>query len=504
MRRTISVIVILLVLIVITPVLSQTGVPVTISYDNNSLVMHLSGDQPVFVSGISFTTFHTGVSKEFYLDAMPAFQFGTSNIPLPLCFRLVIAGAQNTALPLDCQNVRVFSQQINVTDLFWYDTLMGSGRNFFVNYNGEQVAICTSGVQVCNVIIPFATNAPNLVVATIPPTVIVPTPIPGPTQLVEPPAAENEIVVVVAPFEQVGTSVQPADAVVRVLREGSDQVGGARIILISHNIGSREEAQRVSDVYNATMVVYGRIETDSVRTSYEITPRFNVVGYEVEGEYSVMREDIDDFDDYLIKGLDVAYVFALTTGQLRFDQRNYQVALSAFTWAIEMLNSARKLSLGAKHLYNYRGLTYAALGDNPQALANYNLAIEIDPSYAPAYINRGLIYFRQRDYSAAIDNYTYAIELGQYLVEAYNNRGLAYYSQGDDEAALADYNLAIEIGPSYAAAYINRGNVYYDQARYDDALTNYRLYLAFVGDNPEAFVVERVRQLETATPTPSP
>ncbi|NJR56597.1 MAG: tetratricopeptide repeat protein, partial [Acaryochloris sp. CRU_2_0] len=60
--------------------------------------------------------------------------------------------------------------------------------------------------------------------------------------------------------------------------------------------------------------------------------------------------------------------------------------------ALAAINQALKRSEQAGFYYN-RGLTYNALKQYPQALADYNKAIALNPKDAEAYFNRGLTYF---------------------------------------------------------------------------------------------------------------
>src|SRR4030042_1981348 len=45
--------------------------------------------------------------------------------------------------------------------------------------------------------------------------------------------------------------------------------------------------------------------------------------------------------------------------------------------------------------YSHRGDAYADKGQLDKALADYNLALEINPRYATAYLNRGILYAKQ-------------------------------------------------------------------------------------------------------------
>jgi tetratricopeptide (TPR) repeat protein len=93
--------------------------------------------------------------------------------------------------------------------------------------------------------------------------------------------------------------------------------------------------------------------------------------------------------------------------------------------------------------YTTRGLIkYSELGDSEYALADYDLAIEIDPNFAPAHNCRGLLRnVKPIDIAGALGDYDLAIELDPELSEAFYNRGMLKHRElGATVGALADYD----------------------------------------------------------------
>ena len=88
---------------------------------------------------------------------------------------------------------------------------------------------------------------------------------------------------------------------------------------------------------------------------------------------------------------------------------------------------------------------------------------------ADAYYNRGNAKKKLQDYRGAIADFTIAIKLNPDDVDAYNNRGIAKKNLQDYRGAIADYNKAIELKPDYVNAYINRGNAKYELKDLDGA-----------------------------------
>ncbi len=68
-------------------------------------------------------------------------------------------------------------------------------------------------------------------------------------------------------------------------------------------------------------------------------------------------------------------------------------------------------------------------------------------------------------YKAAIADYDIAIQLNPDDAAAYYNRGNAKYGLDEHQAAIADYDIAIQLNLDYAEAYYNRGNA---KVRLDD------------------------------------
>ena len=91
---------------------------------------------------------------------------------------------------------------------------------------------------------------------------------------------------------------------------------------------------------------------------------------------------------------------------------------------------------------------------------------ESNPQSAVEYYDRAFNYHQQQEYDLALADYDQAIELEPSNEKALINRGLIYHSQGEDESAIADYNKAIAINPNNSAAYRNRGVVYFQQREY--------------------------------------
>ena len=123
--------------------------------------------------------------------------------------------------------------------------------------------------------------------------------------------------------------------------------------------------------------------------------------------------------------------------------------------------------------YNNRGYDWSELGNHNQAIADYSSAITINPNNATAYNNRGFSYDQLGNHDQAIADYNQAIALCPRYGSAYSNRGVVYDEEGDLDRALADYNQALAIDPTIAAAYSNRGVIESTRGEFDQAKADF-------------------------------
>ena len=93
-----------------------------------------------------------------------------------------------------------------------------------------------------------------------------------------------------------------------------------------------------------------------------------------------------------------------------------------------------------------KGVSYQDKGQWDKAIAEYNKAIEINPSYAEAYYNRGVAYGRKGQYDQAISDCNKVIELNPSYAKAYYNRGVAHYFKGKYDKAWEDVLKAQSLG----------------------------------------------------------
>ena len=110
--------------------------------------------------------------------------------------------------------------------------------------------------------------------------------------------------------------------------------------------------------------------------------------------------------------------------------------------------------------YFARGKMYDEKGDQVNAVADYTMAVTLDPKFPRAYNNRGIIYGKYGDHDRALADFNRALALYPEFAQAYNNRGLTYFYLLEDRLALEDFNKAIELRPRVASSYVNRARLF--------------------------------------------
>jgi tetratricopeptide (TPR) repeat protein len=96
---------------------------------------------------------------------------------------------------------------------------------------------------------------------------------------------------------------------------------------------------------------------------------------------------------------------------------------------------------------------YFQTGDHQRAAVVLKKAVEVDPTYIPAYGHLGLTYYVLRNYEDAIAAYKEAIELGAEEVEYYYELGLAYAYLDRCDEARPWLMKAVEINPNAMPAW---------------------------------------------------
>jgi tetratricopeptide (TPR) repeat protein len=135
------------------------------------------------------------------------------------------------------------------------------------------------------------------------------------------------------------------------------------------------------------------------------------------------------------------------------------IALPAAAWGIKVLRDKMERQRRKWHLSTYLRMANRAYlsGDFDRAIAEYSIAIKVDPSRTESYVMRGLAWSQKGDYTRAIADFDRALKVDPTLATAYDNRGIIHAASGDHDAAIADFDKASALCPTDVAPALHRG-----------------------------------------------
>lgn len=139
-------------------------------------------------------------------------------------------------------------------------------------------------------------------------------------------------------------------------------------------------------------------------------------------------------------------------------------------------------SIKQAEAHNNSGVELAQQGKLMQAIAAFNQAIKIYPSFENAHNNLGLALGSQNKFSEAAAAFKRALAINPKNFETYNNLGIALGSQGKLAEAIAAFNQAIQINPNDPTSRQNLGVAFWSQGKLPEAVGSLQkakdLYLA--------------------------
>jgi tetratricopeptide (TPR) repeat protein len=294
-----------------------------------------------------------------------------------------------------------------------------------------------------------------------------------PTPLVFPTAHPDESLIIVADFDDRSgerfKDIDPAQYIYEQLVTQAKSDGlDVRIERLREMVDDNA-VRPTGETYGATLVLWGwcdaltitlrweRIKTPEVQIS--ITPE---VQTSAEQGWRLSLSDPKKIESRITTELPrwASYFTFFTLGLYESAKLDYEQALVYLTSAV---NSVQKESEGSTILseaYLHRGLIFVALGNFQGALADYALALELNPEYTVAYDNRGLVHLQMGDYKSAIEQFRRAIETDPCFASAYGHLGVVDFIQQRYEDAVPNFEKAISAGSTSPEYYFELGLSY--------------------------------------------
>jgi tetratricopeptide (TPR) repeat protein len=182
----------------------------------------------------------------------------------------------------------------------------------------------------------------------------------------------------------------------------------------------------------------------------------------------------------MIMLLTVLGAFAALPGQSR--PENWKLCRSddperSIAGCSALIQSGQETGINLAKAFYSRGWAYARKGDYDRAIADYDRALQLNPSLANAYYSLGVAYEHKGDFDRAIGDFDQALRLTPNDADAFYGRGLAYARRGYYDSAIQDYDQALRINSSYAAAFYNRSRAYMHKGDYLRAMADHGHFL---------------------------
>lgn len=161
----------------------------------------------------------------------------------------------------------------------------------------------------------------------------------------------------------------------------------------------------------------------------------------------------------------LGYVYVLTNPNLK--AATDEKAIANFETAIELDPSLfwAHYSLGAVYKKQER---------YDEALTKFKTCLTLNPDYYPAHYYIGEIQLKQGNHSDALSSFQFAQSLNPKWEYPIYGTGLVYLAQGDRNQARETFERAIQYNPKFAPAYIKLGQILAMEKFYDDALQEYQ------------------------------
>jgi tetratricopeptide (TPR) repeat protein len=139
-----------------------------------------------------------------------------------------------------------------------------------------------------------------------------------------------------------------------------------------------------------------------------------------------------------------------------------------------------------------------------EAIANYETAVDHDPSYVTGYDNLGCAYILNGEYFKAIATLKDAAELEPENLTTLNNLGVAFYYAENPKRAREMFEDALARDPAYEDALYNLGRLLFETDRIDEAREVWTRYLRLDGRSGWALAAAEAVGLATPEPSEAP
>jgi len=137
--------------------------------------------------------------------------------------------------------------------------------------------------------------------------------------------------------------------------------------------------------------------------------------------------------------------------------------------ASEFVQKAKSIEADSPYVHNFLGVMYVYKADLEMAIAEFNAALEINPTFIDSYVNVGNAYRDHNKFEESIESFNKALQLDDKHAPAYYGLGRTLMAQENFEGAVAQLELAVRYDANHKDYHFALGQAYYAQKRYADA-----------------------------------
>ncbi len=147
------------------------------------------------------------------------------------------------------------------------------------------------------------------------------------------------------------------------------------------------------------------------------------------------------------------------------------------------------------------GMALASRGKLPEAIQQYDQAIQLEPDFPVAHYNWGVALADQGKLDEAIQHYQRAVQLKPDYAEALNNLGNALGAEEKLPEAIQLFGRALQVRPDFAEAHYDLGVALARQGKLDEAMPHFQQAVALATAQNNAALAESIRtQLKPLLP----
>lgn len=174
---------------------------------------------------------------------------------------------------------------------------------------------------------------------------------------------------------------------------------------------------------------------------------------------SIGHYDKGNFDEclnYFFKAIHARYDIEKPLSK-RYIRKKLNVINDLKAKNLELKNrlyeQTKSLQKYAKEYYLMGNECIVSYKDHRAAIANFNKALDLDPSYVDAWVRKGVTLYDIRDYYESMQCFNKAVELSPMSFKALYNRGKNRLKLEEQELAITDFTKASQIKPKHAACH---------------------------------------------------